>query len=195
MAYISKIKTPNNTTYDINAYKTKAIPTGSVDSTSTSTVYTATVDGITELRNGVCMLLTNSVVNSAANFTININNLGAKPVYGTMNTATRIATVFKKGYTLFFVYNETRVSGGCWDFVYYDNNNTVTQTHSTTNAEKNLLMSATTSTTTTKTEGTYKSTKLTFNPSTGILKINSNALLPLFVDSSGYISIDYGGNN
>lgn len=195
MAYISKIKMPNNTTYDINAYKTKAIPTGSVDSTSTSTVYTATIDGITELRDGVCMLLTNSVVDSEENFTININNLGAKPVYGTMDTATRIDTLFKKGCTLFFVYNETRVTDGCWDFVYYDTNNYVTQTHSTADDEKNLLMSTTTSSTTTETEGTYKSTKLTFNPSTGILKINSKALLPLFVDSNGYISIDYGDDN
>lgn len=100
------------------AHKTASIPMGEVDSTSTSTVFTATVDGITELRDGVCMWLTNGVITSASGFTININNLGAKPVYSSMAVTNRITTVFKLEYTMLFVYNETRVSGGCWDCVY-----------------------------------------------------------------------------
>lgn len=109
------------------AHKTSSIPMGKVDSTSTSTAFTATVDGITELRNGVCMWLTNGIVDSASGFTININNLGAKPVYSSMAAATRITTVFHVDYTMLFVYNETRVSGGCWDCVYgyYINTNTI----------------------------------------------------------------------
>lgn len=125
--YISKIQRPDGTVTNIKSYKTESIPMGKVASTSTSTVFTATIDGITELRDGVCVWLTNDVVASAANFTININGLGAKPVYRSMNAATRETTRFAKDYTVFLIYNETRVSGGCWDYVYgFDSNTTYT---------------------------------------------------------------------
>ena len=99
---------------DETAYRTTSIPYGQCDSTSTATVFTATVPGVTELRDGVCMWLKNGVVNSAANFTININNLGAKPVYSNMAAATRDTTLWNANYTMFFVYDSTRVEGGCW---------------------------------------------------------------------------------
>lgn len=102
---------------DETAYKTASIPYGECDSTSTSTAYTATVPGITELRDGVCMLLKNGVVTSASGFTIDINGLGAKPAYSNMAAATRETTAFNINYTIMFVYDSDRVSGGCW--VYY----------------------------------------------------------------------------
>lgn len=109
------------------AYKSASIPMGAVDSSSTATVFTATIDGITALRDGVCMWLTNGVITSAEGFTININNLGAKPVYGSLAAATASTTVFNKNYTMLFIYNSSRVSGGCWDIVYgYDSNTTYT---------------------------------------------------------------------
>lgn len=120
-----KIKTFLNGKLGTNdtAHKTASIPMGEVDSTSTSTVFTATVDGITELRDGVCMWLTNGVVTSASGFTINVNNLGAKPVYSNLAAASRSTTIFNVAYTMLFVYNESRISGGCWDIVYgYDSN-------------------------------------------------------------------------
>ena len=105
------------------AHRTASIPMGQVDSTSTATVFTATVEGITELRDGVCMWLINGVVTSASGFTININDLGAKPVYSNLSEASRSTTIFNVNYTMLFVYNSTRVSGGCWDIVYgYDSN-------------------------------------------------------------------------
>lgn len=97
-----------------NAYRTLSIPYGECDSTSTSTVYTATVGGITELRDGVCMWLKNGVITSVAGFTININNLGAKPVYNNMGETSRETTVWNKAYTMLFVYDSERVEGGCW---------------------------------------------------------------------------------
>ena len=120
-----------------NAYRTASIPFAQVDDTSTSTVFTATVPGITELRSGVCVFLMNGVVTSASGFTININGLGAKPVYSTLSAASRSTTLFNVAYTLFLVYNEERVSGGCWDAYYgYDSNtNTIgyqLRTNSTT---------------------------------------------------------------
>ena len=90
------------------------IPYGVVDSTSTSTAFTVTVPGINELKNGVIILLKNGVVTSASGFTININGLGAKPVYSNMAAATAETTLFNVNYTMLFVYDETRVSGGAW---------------------------------------------------------------------------------
>ena len=100
------------------ANKAVSIPFGQVDSTSTSTAFTATVDGITELRDGVCVYLKNGVVTSASGYTININNLGAKPVYQTMAAATASTTGFNINYTMLFVYNSSRVVDGCWDMFY-----------------------------------------------------------------------------
>ena len=112
---ISQVTLPNGTTYDIeDIIARQAIPYGQVDSTSTSTAFTATVPGITELKDGVIMLLKNGVITSASGFTININGLGAKPVYSNMAAATRETTLFNSSYTFLFIYDEDRVSGGCW---------------------------------------------------------------------------------
>lgn len=68
------------------------------------------------------MLLRNGRVASASGFTININGLGAKPVYNnlasgdevTPKEATRDTTIFAATYTMLFVYSTTLVDGGCW---------------------------------------------------------------------------------
>lgn len=105
-----------------NATRTNGVLFGRVDSTSTSTVFTATVDGLTELYDGVCIMLDNNVVNSASGFTLNVNNLGALPVYYSLND-TRQSTMFNLAYTLLFYYDSQKVSGGAW-VVYggYDTN-------------------------------------------------------------------------
>lgn len=107
------------------AVQAMAIPMGAVDSTSTSTVFTATVDGITELKTGVCMMLSNHVVTSASGFTINVNNLGAKPCYSNMTNATRDTTIFNVAYTMLFVYDATLDSGGggWWIYRGYNSDN------------------------------------------------------------------------
>lgn len=99
------------------ANKASSIPFGQVDSTSTSTAFTATVPGITELVDGTCVLLRNGVVTSAAGFTIDINGLGAKPTFSNMTDATRDTTIFNVAYTMLLVYDSTRVVGdftGAW---------------------------------------------------------------------------------
>lgn len=122
MSLISKVTLPSGSGgYDLRA---SAISSGVVDSTSTSTAFTATVPGITELTEGVCVFLRNGVVTSAANFTLNVNGLGAKPCYnnlatgneGTRTAATRDTTIFNINYTMLFVYTELiyGVSGGAW---------------------------------------------------------------------------------
>lgn len=94
--------------------RTTGIPFGRCDSTSTATVFTATVPGVYKLEDGVCCMIDNGVVTSASGFTLNVNGLGDKPVYNSMAAATRDTTIFNANYTMLFVYDETRVSGGCW---------------------------------------------------------------------------------
>lgn len=110
-----------------NAIRTNAILYGTVDGTSTSTAFTATVAGLTQLQDGTCVMLKNGVVTSAAGFTIDVNNLGAKPVYTNLAAATAESTKFNVNYTLLFVYDSTRVSGGCWVCYngYDSNSNTI----------------------------------------------------------------------
>jgi hypothetical protein len=103
------------------------IPKGALDGTSTATVMTATIPGITALSDGVCVWLTNGVATSAAGVTLNINSLGAKPIYASQSAATAITTQFNVNYTALLIYNSTRVTGGCWDYVYgYETNTTYT---------------------------------------------------------------------
>lgn len=100
---------------------------GQVDDTSTKTVFTAQISGITEYRDGLAVMLKNGVVTSAAGFTININGLGAKQAYTNMAEATAETTLFNINYTMLFVYDSTRVSGGGWICYrgYDSNTNTV----------------------------------------------------------------------
>ena len=113
------------------ANKAASIPFGEVDSTSTANAFTATVDGITELRSGVCCYLRNDVVTSAAAstapkcWTLNINNLGEKPVYVTTAAATYSTTHFTKNYKMLFTYDESLDSGnGGWYIGVLFNTNT-----------------------------------------------------------------------
>lgn len=111
MAKISNFVTPDGTKYDIRA---TAIPYSEVDSSSTSTEFTVTVPGVTELTDGTCVFIKNGVVTSASGFTIDVNGLGAKPVYSNLAEASRDTTIFNINYTMLFIYDSTRVSGGCW---------------------------------------------------------------------------------
>lgn len=129
MPDLSSITLPDNNTYNFKDTIARAsIPYAAVDSTSTATVFTATVDGITSLYDGVTVMLHNGVVTSAANFTVNINGLGAKPCYNNMTNATRDTTIFNVAYTMLFVYSTNLDSGngGWWIYRGYDaNTNTI----------------------------------------------------------------------
>lgn len=118
MAYISKFKDLNNNQFDLRAYKTAAIPTGTVSNTSTSIAFTATIDGINSLYDGVCVFLKNNKVTSASGCTLNINSLGAKPIYSSAESATAIVDEFKLNTTVLFIYNSSRVANGCWDMYF-----------------------------------------------------------------------------
>lgn len=97
-----------------NAIRTNGILFGQVDGTSTSTKFTATVPGVMEYYDGLTIMLKNGVVTSASGFTIDINGLGGKPSYSNLAAATADTTLFNINYTMLFVYDSTRVTGGCW---------------------------------------------------------------------------------
>lgn len=100
-----------------NAIRTNGILFGQVDSTSTSTNFTATIPGVTEYYDGLAIMLRNGVVTSASGFTININGLGGKASYSSMATGatpTRDTTLFNIAYTMLFVYSSTIVEGGAF---------------------------------------------------------------------------------
>lgn len=110
MDFISKVTLPNDEDYSIRA---SAIPYGEVDSTSTSVTFTATVPGIYALEDGVTVLLKNEVIDSTSQLTVNINNLGAKPIYNSDQIG-KTDIVFNIDSTMLLIYNSTLVSGGCW---------------------------------------------------------------------------------
>lgn len=91
---------------------TNAIHYGAVNSTSTSKVFTATIPGITELYDGLTVMLYNGVVTSASGYTININGLGAYGTYNNMTMGnnvtptdpTRDTTIFNISYAMLMVF-------------------------------------------------------------------------------------------
>lgn len=130
MADLSQVEL-NNVTYNLkDIIARQTIPFGMTDSTSTDTAYTATVPNVTELHNGTTIYIMNTKVTSAANCTLNINELGAKPMYMVTAAATRVTTQFAINYTWMLVYNEERVADGCWDLIYLFNTNTTYGTFS-----------------------------------------------------------------
>lgn len=117
---------------------------GQVDTTSTATAFTAQIPGITEYYNGLTLMLKNGVVTSAAGFTINVNGLGAKPVYTNLAAATAETTKFNVNYTMVFVYDVDRVSGGCWVcYNGYDSNTNTIGYQVRTNSSRLPMQSAT----------------------------------------------------
>lgn len=85
---------------------------GRVDNTSTSTVYTATIPGITEYYDGLTIILYNGKVTSASGYTININGLGAYGTYSNMalgnentpTSPTRDTTIFNINYAMILIF-------------------------------------------------------------------------------------------
>lgn len=111
MANISNITLPDGITRNIRA---TGILYGKVDSTSTSKAFTATIPEVTEYYDGLTIMLKNGVVTSESGFTLNINDLGAKHSYTNLAAATADTTIFNINYTMLFIYDSTRVSGGGW---------------------------------------------------------------------------------
>ena len=105
----------NKLNIDETAHRTTSILYGQVDATSTSTKFTATIDGITEYFDGLTILLKNGVVASASGFTIDINGLGAKSVFSSLNITSKETTAFTVTSILTLIYDSTLDDGnGGW---------------------------------------------------------------------------------
>ena len=146
MADISTITDLSGTTYDLkDAYartelinkaditgtvaKSLSVPIATVDSTSTKTAFTVTVSEFaneTALRDGLFFFIYNDKVASASGWTLNVNGLGAKPVYN--SSGERTTTGFAKNKLFPCWYNSTFVSGGCWFIGYITDTNTTYST-------------------------------------------------------------------
>lgn len=127
---IKQIKTSDDVIHSIQA---TGILYGELDSTSTSTNFTAQIPGVDEYYDGLTVLLKNGVVTSATNYVVNINGLGGKPTYSNMATGygttnpTRDSTVFNVNYTMLLTYSSSIVDGGGWIMYrgYDSNTNTI----------------------------------------------------------------------
>lgn len=78
--------------------------------------YLATMNGVTELENGLEITIVPSVSNAATNPTLNLNNLGAKAIKLSLSTNTSATTTppvsfFVKGRPVKLMYDAT---GGIW---------------------------------------------------------------------------------
>lgn len=104
MTDISKIKLPNGSEYDLVSKKTRGIYRGQIESTSTATAFTVTIDGITEYYDGLTLSIRNPVITSAANCTLNVNNLGAKRIWASQQN-TFVSTSILKGAQFLFTYD------------------------------------------------------------------------------------------
>lgn len=144
--------------FQATADRAVRIPYGTTDSTSTSTVFTATVEGIpvydagnpTTLADGTHVFIKNTKVTSAAAstdpkcWTLNVNGYGAKKVYVTTAAATYATTQFTVNYKYLFVYDSSLDSnnGGWYICQLFDSNTntigyqirTVSTTRKTTDA-------------------------------------------------------------
>ena len=147
--------------------KTFSVPLIIPTETSATATLTANADGITSYFDGMIIAL-KIPFNNAASTTLNINGLGAKPVY--YNNTTTSASYIRANAVHLLIYETLTLSSGCWKLVYsYDANSYVTQTVTTTNAEYGLLFTNTASPTATKTEGTRFGANVTINPATNTI--------------------------
>lgn len=106
MANISKITLPSGTTYDVISKTGRGIIRCETDSTSTSTAFVVTVDGLTELYNGIILLIKNTKVTSATNCTLNVNGLGAKRIWLSQSNG-YCTTHWGLNQTYLFIYDAT----------------------------------------------------------------------------------------
>ena len=107
-----------------SAIRANSLPYGVVDGTSTATAFTVTIPGVTELYDGLCVLVKNNVIASKADCTLNVNNLGAKRIHYSTASNNQITTQWSSTMTALFYYDSTRNSGaGAWVMFYgYDSN-------------------------------------------------------------------------
>lgn len=91
----------------------------------TTSAFTVSIEGVT-LTHGTVIIVYNPIGNGAsASATLNVNNLGAKPIY---YNASAGGTYLRNRTVQILMYNTAIVSTGCWQLVYSYDSNTTTGT-------------------------------------------------------------------
>lgn len=114
MGNISKINI-NGILYDIRS-KIVNIPTGTVTG-GVSSAKEATVSNVTALDEGTVIIVKNNNEASSGNCTLNVNNLGGKPIYYSQNYETNapIGSLWQPNMTLTMVYTTLDDASGRWN--------------------------------------------------------------------------------
>lgn len=180
----------NATLFDGNAKRSFGMPFVIPNETSSTATLTATYDGITELYDGLAIAF-KCPFSLAASTTLNLNGLGAKPVYYQANTASAGRIVGNAVQIL--VYETATRSDGCWKSVYsYNADYAVRQYQTTASAEYPMLARYNTSDKTGTYDNTYtRFTKgVTLNPSKATITASGG-----FIGTASKATADADGND
>lgn len=102
----------------------KSLNVAQANVAGTTSAYTATATGVT-LTHGTLLLLYNNVGANVASATLDVNGLGAKPLYNQSTAITK--SRWPANTTVLVMYNTTLVANGCWQIIYsYGANSTYT---------------------------------------------------------------------
>lgn len=81
--------------------KSRGLPTGTVNETASTATLTVTLSDVTELYAGLAICI-RSPFNNVASSTLNVNELGAKPIYYQNNTTTKDCMIANAYYILIY---------------------------------------------------------------------------------------------
>ena len=153
---------------------------GTTDADAKTSTWTGTTDRITSYYDGLTIRYKIGVAGQTTT-TLNINGLGAEPVY--LFNTTKLTTQFPVGSIIHLTYH-TDLNSGCWMCSDYDaNSNTVPTPHCTTSA--GTTAKTATCTYFTLKDPSYMVVTIRYsNTSTGALtlNINSTGAKPIFID-------------
>lgn len=149
----------------------------------TTAAYTATITGVT-LTHGTMIALRFNAAN-AKNATLDINSLGAKPIY--YKGAAITASIAPANAVMLLVYDTTQVSTGAWHCIYsYDANTTYTnaalgQGYATCDTAAATVAKTAALSSYALTTGGIIAVKFTYNvPASATLNINSKGAKPIY---------------
>lgn len=170
------------------------LPTGTCNDSS-STAKTVTIDGVTELVNGLMIRVVNSATAATSGVTLNVNNLGAKPIRVNYNGSYEdpgALSAWEAGFSYIFLYdgiNDRWLMIGRDFFL----NNCVSQQGTITSSWRKILTSynysaSSNGSISNATNVVYYVTNIDVQPSTG--KIAANAFVTRNGTSSQFVKGD-----
>ena len=174
MSILSTITVPDGTEYELVPKRTRGFYRGVTDDASTNKNFIVTIDGITELYDGLAILVKNTKVASASGFVINVNNLGGKSVWSSYkNSVTTTGFALNTEWLLY--YDELNDRWVKYEGLYAANSNTIGEYGGVVVAGSNGMARYSLAMKTSDTE--WESVVLTSSPSTSKSKNSKGFLL------------------